>query len=52
VLHVPLQRTRRVGWGCGGNRNKIGRFEGSETVLASPSGRGEACMRDLFNFNF
>jgi hypothetical protein len=27
-------------------------FEGSQAVPASPSGRGEACMRDFFNFNF
>jgi hypothetical protein len=27
-------------------------FEGSLTVPASPSGRGEACVWDLFNFNF
>jgi hypothetical protein len=27
-------------------------FEGSQAVSASPSGRGEACIRDLFNFDF
>jgi hypothetical protein len=27
-------------------------FEGSQAVSASPSGRGEACIRDLFNFHF
>jgi hypothetical protein len=39
-------------YGGGVNRNKIGGFEGSQAVPASPSGRGEACARDLFNFNF
>jgi hypothetical protein len=36
----------------GGNRNKIFGFEGSQAVPASPSGMGEACGRDSFNFNF
>jgi hypothetical protein len=45
-------RERRERWGGGDNRNKIGGFEGSQAVPASPSGRGEACMRDLFSFNF
>jgi hypothetical protein len=36
----------------GGNRNKICGFEGSQAVPTSPSGTGEACMRDLFNYNF
>jgi hypothetical protein len=27
-------------------------FEGSQAVSASPSGRGEACIRDLFSFDF
>jgi hypothetical protein len=31
--------------------NNIGGFEGSQPVPASPSGRGEASMRDLFNFS-
>jgi hypothetical protein len=35
-----------------GNRNKVGGFDGSQAVPASPSGRAEACMRDLLNFNF
>jgi hypothetical protein len=34
--------------GMGGNRNKICGFEGSQAVPASRSGRGEACMWDLF----
>jgi hypothetical protein len=36
----------------GGNRNRIWLFEGSQAVPASPSGRGEACFQDLFNFDF
>jgi hypothetical protein len=35
-----------------GGRNKIGGYEGSQAVPISHSGRGEACMRDLFIFNF
>jgi hypothetical protein len=50
------RRDQKVGWGVvrdttvleGGSRNKIGGFEGSQAVPASPSGRGEPCMRDLF----
>jgi hypothetical protein len=28
------------------------RLEGSQAVPASPSGKGEACIGDLFNFEF
>jgi hypothetical protein len=28
---------------------KFGRLKGSQAVPASPSGTGEACIRDLFN---
>jgi hypothetical protein len=35
-----------------GNRNRVWQFEGSQAVPASPSGRDEACIRDLFNFYF
>jgi hypothetical protein len=31
---------------------EFGRLEGSKAVPASPSGKGEACIRDLFNFDF
>jgi hypothetical protein len=27
-------------------------LEGSQAVPASPSGKGEACIRDFFNFDF
>jgi hypothetical protein len=36
----------------GGNRNRIWQFEASQAVPASLSGRGEAYIRDLFNFDF
>jgi hypothetical protein len=37
----------------GGNRNRIWQFEGSQAVPASPSGRGEACIRFVqFRFFF
>jgi hypothetical protein len=36
----------------GGKPKKICGVEGSQAVPASPSGRGEACMRDFFNVNF
>jgi hypothetical protein len=36
----------------GSNPNRIWQFEGSRAVPASHSGRGEACIRDLFNFDF
>jgi hypothetical protein len=31
---------------------EFGSLEGSQAVPASPSGKGEACIRDLFNFDF
>jgi hypothetical protein len=31
---------------------KFGSFESSQAVPASPSGKGEACIGDLFNFDF
>jgi hypothetical protein len=31
---------------------KFGSLEGSQALPVSPSGRGEVCIRDLFNFNF
>jgi hypothetical protein len=44
------ERHYRVGEGI--IETKFGSFEGSQAVPASPSGRGEACIRDLFNFLF
>jgi hypothetical protein len=31
---------------------EFGSFEGSQAVPASPPGKGEASIRDLFNFDF
>jgi hypothetical protein len=31
---------------------EFGSFEGSQAVPASPSDKGEACIGDLFNFDF
>jgi hypothetical protein len=44
------ERHYRFGGGC--NRNIIWQFESSQAVPASPCGRGEACILDLFNFEF
>jgi hypothetical protein len=61
IRHIPeRKREKKVGEGLvwdttvleGGTRNRIWQFEGSQAVPASPSGRGEACIRDLFNFDF
>jgi hypothetical protein len=48
---IPVRKERKLG-GRGGQRNNICGFRGSQAVIASPSGRGEACVRDKFNFNF
>jgi hypothetical protein len=45
VFYVERQREEKVGEG---GPNKICGFEGSQAGPASPSGRGETCMRDLF----
>jgi hypothetical protein len=31
---------------------EFGSLESSQAVLASPSGKDEACIRDLLNFDF
>jgi hypothetical protein len=31
---------------------EFGSLEGSQAVSASPSGKGEACIWDLFHFDF
>jgi hypothetical protein len=43
------------GYHVGGGRvieTEFGSFEGSQAVPASPSGKGQACIRDLFYFDF
>jgi hypothetical protein len=34
-------------YNCGGEGNNICGYDGSQAVPASPSGKGEACMRDF-----
>jgi hypothetical protein len=53
------EREKKVGGGSerhyrvgGGVIETIWQFEGSQAVPASPSGRGEDCIWDLFNFYF
>jgi hypothetical protein len=38
--------------GGGVIETECGSLEGSRAVPASPSGKGEACIGDLFNFDF
>jgi hypothetical protein len=44
-------RHYRVGGG-GVIETEFGSLEGSRAVPLSPSGKGEACIRDFFNFYF
>jgi hypothetical protein len=57
------EREEKVGWGLVRDttvlevrgsviETEFGSLEGSQAVHASPSGKGEACIRDLFKFDF
>jgi hypothetical protein len=47
------KRERRESWrGRGVIETEFSSLEGSQAVSASPSGKGKACIRDLFNFYF
>jgi hypothetical protein len=53
-LETERERERKLGgvvlrgYNSGGSRNNIFCFEGSQAVLASPTGRSEACVQDEF----
>jgi hypothetical protein len=62
TLFFKRERERRESLGGGDGRHyrvgggvietEFGSLEGSQAVPASPSGKGEACIRDLFNFDY
>jgi hypothetical protein len=49
-VRVHFRESEEKVRGGGVIETKFGSFEGSQAVPASPSGRGEACIRDLLNF--
>jgi hypothetical protein len=46
-----VRATTVLEWG-GVIQTEFGSSEGSQAVPAIPSGKGEACIRDLFNYDF
>jgi hypothetical protein len=63
-LRILIEREREEKVGGGGVvrdtavlegsvfETELGSLEDSQAVPASPSGKGEACIRDVFNFYF